>query len=115
MALPWRMDTSILPSNYSLVFNRLKCLQRKFFTDQLFCENYTAVILDQQDRGFIERVYEDKPKFDQCHYLAHCGVLKYSRTTPVRVVFNCSAKLCKNSPSLNECLYTGSSLISELL
>ena len=113
VSLPWKPNHPTLPSNIGLARGRLKSLQCKFNTDHIFCEHYTAVVLDQERRGFIERVHEPEIH-DKCHYLAHHGVKKDSRTTPVRIVFDCSAKGGRNMPSLNDCLYTGPSLISEL-
>ena len=44
------------------------------------------------------------------HYLPHRAVIKESRSTPVRPVFDASAKE-KGSPSLNCCLERGANLI----
>ena len=89
-------------------------MQKKFISNQEFAKHYSSVIQDQLDRGFIEEVFESSPKMKQCHYLAHHGVFKESRTTPVRVVLDCSAKESNRSLSLNDLLYKGPSLISEL-
>ncbi|XP_069164575.1 uncharacterized protein [Procambarus clarkii] len=61
---------------------------------------------------FIEVVEEDNHKTG--HYLRHYAVLKDSVTTPIRIVFNCSAKLKADSVSLNDCLQTGPSLTQRL-
>ena len=39
---------------------------------------------------------------------------KESNTTPIRVVYDCSAKVSSKSLSLNDCLYTGPSLVPDL-
>src|SRR5678816_4381693 len=44
------------------------------------------------------------------HYLPHHGVRKSSSTTALRLVFDCSS----NNPSLNQCLHSGPSLITDL-
>ena len=75
--------------------------------------HYTNVLKEQEARGFIERV-SDKYQSNS-HYLAHHGVKRDSRTTPVRIVFDCSAKRDTKSPSLNDCLWTGPTLTSDLL
>ena len=111
--LPWKNSTDSLPTNFNLALGRLKGLQRKFLLDPVFCQNYSKVIQEQEERGFIQRVHpseHEKP----CHYLAHHGVLKNSLTTPVRTVFDCSARLDANTPSLNDLLYTGPSLVTHL-
>ena len=48
------------------------------------------------------------------HYIPHHGVLKDSDTTPLRIVYNCSARDGKDSPSLNDCLIKGPSLTEKL-
>ena len=48
------------------------------------------------------------------HYLPHHGVITASRrdaiTTKLRVAFDASSKPSSDSPSLNECLYSGPAL-----
>ncbi|XP_069164574.1 uncharacterized protein [Procambarus clarkii] len=73
----------------------------------------TDCLNDQQlANKFIEVVEEDNYKTG--HYLPHHAVLKDSVTTPIRIVFNCSAKLKADSVSLNDCLQTGPSLTQRL-
>ncbi|XP_069159809.1 uncharacterized protein [Procambarus clarkii] len=69
---------------------------------------YHAVVQQQLANKFIEVVEEDNHKTG--HYLPHHTVLKDSVTTPIRIVFNCSAKLKADSMSLNDYLQTGPSL-----
>ncbi|XP_069189246.1 uncharacterized protein [Procambarus clarkii] len=69
---------------------------------------YHALIQQQLANKFIEVVEEDNHKTG--HYLPHHAVLKDSVTIPIRIVFNCSAKLKADSVSLNDCLQTRPSL-----
>ena len=48
------------------------------------------------------------------HYLPHHGIKKDSITTPIRIVYDCSAKQSPDSLSLNDCLVTGPSLVPDL-
>ncbi|XP_069195602.1 uncharacterized protein [Procambarus clarkii] len=73
---------------------------------------YHEIIQKQLDDKFIEVVTNDNPK--EGHYLPHHHVQKDSATTPLRIVFNCSAKMGQNSVSLNDCLQTGPSLTQRL-
>ena len=66
-----------------------------------------------EQRGFIEEVHPEERSAGVVHYLAHHGVTKDSVTTPVRVVFDCSAKV-GHDPSPSDCLLTGPSLVSDL-
>ena len=113
VSLPWKINHPPLPSNFGLALNRLKSLSRKFENDKNFMTHYSNVLKEQEARGFIERV-SDKYQSNS-HYLAHHGVKRDSRTTPVRIVFDCSAKRDTKSPSLNDCLWTGPTLTSDLL
>ena len=42
-------------------------------------------------------------------------MLKNSKTTPLRMVFDCSACESINAPSSNDCLHSGPSLINEMV
>ena len=64
VSLPWKTDKSVLPTNFSLAYRRFVWLQKRFQADSAFCRNYSAVISDQLQRGFIERVHEVRPKID---------------------------------------------------
>ncbi|XP_069178898.1 uncharacterized protein [Procambarus clarkii] len=70
------------------------------------------IIKQQLGNKFIEVVTNDDPK--EGHYLPHHLLLKNSSTTPIRIVFNCSAKDKQNSVSLNDCLQAGPSLTQSL-
>ena len=48
------------------------------------------------------------------HYIPHHHVNKDSKTTPIRIVYDCSCRLPNNHPSLNDCLETGPSLVNDL-
>ena len=78
---------------------------------------YDDLIREQEKLGFIEKVYENAvvPNKSKVHYLPHHPVHKDSLTTPIRIVYDCSAKASKHSPSLNDCLYTGPNLINNLV
>ena len=48
------------------------------------------------------------------HYLPHLAVVKTSKTTPIWIVFDCSARQDRKSNSFNDCLYSGPSLTEKL-
>ena len=111
--MPWKTNHPALPSNFGLTLNRLKSLCSKFEQDKDFINHYVKILEEQESRGFVERVTDTYCKYS--HYLAHHGVKRDARTTPVRTEFNCSAKRDVSSPSLNDCLWTGPTLTSDLL
>ena len=89
--------------------NNLKRLR----SDPEFLEHYDNIMQEQLQRGFIEKVSNMQP-MEVCHYLPHHAVKKDSPTTPIRVVFDCSAKPHIDAVSLNDCLYPGPSMVPEL-
>ena len=110
--LPWKLNKPDLPNNYSRAMGQMYSLVKELKKkDKL--ETYQKILYEQLDSSFIEEVPEAQPH-DQCHYLPHHAVHKDSVTTPVRIVFNCSSRANKISPSLNDCLMTGPPLTSKL-
>ena len=76
-------------------------------------DTYDDLIQTQLQTDFIEFVYNATPVEGGTHYLPHHAVKKDSISTPLRIVFNCSAKVGSN-PSLNDCLLTGPTLTTKL-
>lgn len=114
VGLPWKDQTISLPSNYGLALGRLRGLQRKLSRDPSAFNHYNNVIQDYIQRGFVEEIdLSDHSVCGRVHYLAHHGVTKDSVTTPVRIVYDCSAR-AGNGPSLNDCLLTGPSYVADL-
>ncbi|XP_064098140.1 uncharacterized protein LOC135209373 [Macrobrachium nipponense] len=74
---------------------------------------YHNIIQDQLKQKFIEKV-SDAVAGANTHYIPHHGVLKDSDTTPLRILYNCSARDRKDNPSLNDCLIKGPSLTVKL-
>ncbi|VDM66119.1 unnamed protein product [Strongylus vulgaris] len=77
-------------------------------------EEYNKIFKEQLERGIIEQVPKmDLPKHS--HYLLHHGVIKQSsENLEIRCVFDGSAKL-KGSSNINEILYRGPVLLSNLM
>ena len=99
------------PSNFASSKAQLDSLyHNKFAKDLNLCNNYDKVFDKYLELKFIEQVPIDP---HDGHFLPHHPVVKDSLTTPVRAVFNASNK-CKDQLSLNDCLYTGPSLVSLL-
>lgn len=75
-------------------------------------EQLNKIISEQLKLGFIEEVL--KPEVSgKTHYLPQLRVLKDSSTTPMPIVYDCSAKT-KTEVSVNDCLYKGPSLVEKL-
>ncbi|KAI3381780.1 hypothetical protein SNEBB_009348 [Seison nebaliae] len=109
--LPWKTPRLHLESNFGQAKGRLDATLRKLRKNAALLECYNDIIKDQLKRGFIEELDND---FIKGHYLPHQYVTKDSATTPIRIVFDASAK-GRNGISLNDCLHSGPVLTNELL
>ena len=111
--LPWRTDKPELPVNYRKALGQMHSLVKELQRKGDHLQLYHQIIQDQVRANFIEEVPHAKPT-ENSHYLPHHAVSKDSVTTPLRIVFNCSAKETSKSASLNDCLMTGPSLTEKI-
>ncbi|CAB0006722.1 unnamed protein product, partial [Nesidiocoris tenuis] len=88
--LPWTANHPPLPSNRELALKRLKTTVRKLQNEGLYSA-YQQVFDEWISDGVIEEVPMHEVNFSS-HYLPHKAVLKPGSTTPVRPVFDASAK-----------------------
>ncbi|XP_068201704.1 uncharacterized protein [Palaemon carinicauda] len=114
VALPQKSNKSRLLYNLGMALGRVKQQCAKFQKDEAYLIHYQKFLKDQEDRGFIERVDKNN-EVENCHYLAHHSVQKDSATTRIKIVFDCSSRQGKNGLSLNDCLWTGPHIMSDLL
>ena len=111
--LPFKENRPFLPTNYKLALGQMLNQVKKFHSQPKLLSCYDKIIKDQLESNYIEEV--DNPVVaPNTHYLPHHAVAKQSSTTPLRIVYNCSAKLSKTTASLNDCLLTGPSLTEKL-
>ena len=113
VSLPWKLNHPPLPSNFYYAKARLNSILLNLRKNPVDLEFYNEIINNQLSSGFIEEV-TDLNSSDKVHYLAHRHVKKDSLTTPLRIVYDCSAKI-NGHPSLNDCLYAGPNLINDLI
>ena len=110
--LLFKYDHDLLPDNYNHCRTRLKYLAKQLYSNTDLLDAYNSIIKSQLDSGIIEPVLETLSAAGQVHYLPHRPVLKESKTTKVRMVFDASSNVTR--PSLNDCLYPGPSLCESL-
>uniref|UniRef100_A0A914YCB1 Integrase catalytic domain-containing protein n=1 Tax=Panagrolaimus superbus TaxID=310955 RepID=A0A914YCB1_9BILA len=104
---PFKSNMKFLPTNAGLALGRLQSTLKKLLQNPDLLEQYLAIIQDQLKRGVIE-IAPIEPQGDIVHYLSHHAVVTPQKaTTKVRMVFDASAKLSKDAPSLNDCIYRG--------
>ncbi|XP_055944629.1 uncharacterized protein LOC129975591 [Argiope bruennichi] len=109
VSLPWLEDHPVLPSNKSLAEKRLKNAVDRIKNLGIL-QDYENVFEDWKKEGIIEELNSENLKDSKCHYLPHRPVIKENSTTRIRPVSDGSEK-SKRSPSLNDCLVTGSNLV----
>ena len=112
--LPWKEDHPPLPTNTDITQRRTRSMVHHLAKDPQKLKMYNDVIVEQERRGFIERVACPEITRGKCHYLPHHAVFKESATTPLRVVYDCSCRQSKTHPSLNDCLLTGPPIANDL-
>ncbi|XP_069184627.1 uncharacterized protein [Procambarus clarkii] len=112
MKLPSKLNHPQLPVNYFMAASQLKSQLAKLQKQPDKLNLYHELIRQQLNSKFIDLVDNDDHKTN--NYLPHHAVMKESVTTPIRIVFNCSAKTKADSVSLNEFLQTEPSLTQRL-
>ena len=114
---PYIVNPRYLPESRKFAYATLMSTEKRLAKDPLYAETYKSQIEDIKKRGVVRRIGDeelqayDGTKF----YIAHHDVLNpRSMSTPMRVVFNSSAR-AKGGMSLNDCLAKGPCLLNELL
>ncbi len=78
-------------------------------------EAIEKVIADQEEKGIIENVSDpNAPTTHLVHFLPFHPVLSPGKTTKCHIVYDASAKTNKNNKSLNDCLFRGPLLPTDL-
>ena len=110
--LPWKEQHGLLPDNFENCVARLSSQLKRLRKDPEILKEYDSIIQDQLQSGIIEQVdCAKRPDVGRVHYLPHHGVVRRDAlTTKLRVVFDASSRPSSDSPSLNECLYSGPAL-----
>uniref|UniRef100_A0A914UQF9 Peptidase aspartic putative domain-containing protein n=1 Tax=Plectus sambesii TaxID=2011161 RepID=A0A914UQF9_9BILA len=113
---PWREEQPDLPSNYFTCVGRLQStLKRLREHPEEMLHRYDAILQEQLIKGVIEPVENIEEHGGLVHYLPHHPVLTPDKaTTKMRIVYDASAKAKRGAKSLNDCLYRGPLLTSDL-
>lgn len=114
LALPFKENHSLLPDNFELSRKRLLKLHNRLKNNPSLLVDYDNIFKEQMKLGIIEPV-RDVGTPGETHYLPHRAVLRDDKsTTKMRIVFDASAKINHESPSLNDILYKGPQLTPQL-
>ena len=110
--LPLKGDHPALPTGKDVSLHRLNTLVRKLEKSETI-NDYDAIIREQLDQGVIERA-PDTVVGEEC-YIPHKPVIREkAESTKLRIVYDASARVEDNAPSLNECLNPGPPLQNQL-
>ena len=112
--LPFKPDHDSLPDKFKNCEIRLKNLKSRLLKESLF-DDYNNIFKDYLENKIIEKGPEDEiaKESDSVHYFPHRPVVRQDKeTTKIRAVFDASCAY--NAPSLNECLYSGPNLLSNI-
>ena len=112
---PWKKNRAILQNNFRAAYGRLKSTERRLLrAGTEYADTYHNQILDMIERGVARKLTTeeiDTPSVVQ--YIPHHEILKASsKSTPVRIVFNFSAKFM--GQSLNDLWAKGPCMMNDL-
>lgn len=112
--LPWIEGHQPVGNNLDISKKRLQTTMEKLQRLNKV-EDYQQLLDKWLSLGIIEEVLNDSIETENVSYLPHHAVFNpKSSTTPIRPVFDASAKT-KGNPSLNDCLEAGPNLIEFIL
>ena len=108
-----RADDNIqLPNNYFLSLVQLKCLKKRLSQDTTLKENYSKIIVEDLQKGYVITVHDAhmfEQRSDKVWYLPHHPVINPNKPGKVRRVLNGAAKF--HGTSLNKSLLQNCSRI----
>ncbi|XP_018377651.1 PREDICTED: uncharacterized protein LOC108770514 [Trachymyrmex cornetzi] len=112
--LPLKSPATLLGDSSSTALRCLSRLNQKFEKQLSFCELYKNFLQEYLTLGHMTPAVEPEVRDNPMVYLPHHGVLRDdSPTTKLRVVFNGSSPT-SSGVSLNDILYSGAKLQSDL-
>ena len=111
---PRKEDRPYLPFNFSICKKQTNALVDKLKHTPELLTIHNSIIMDQEQRGFIERVTDDDSTLENTHYLPHHPVKKDSVTMLIRIVYDCSCRRNGNSTSVNDYLTPVSPFLNNL-
>ena len=114
---PWIVAPNCLPDNMHFAYATLMSTEKRLAKNPLYAETYQAQIGAMLKREVARRIsdHELQEYTGAKFYISHHDVMSpRSVSTPMRVVFNSSARI-KGGISLNDCLAKGPCLLNELL
>ena len=111
---PWKKNPAQLLNNFRAVFGRLKSTEKRLQkAGDEYAETYHKQIVDMIERNVARKLStEEIENAEVVQYIPHHEVLKPSKSTPIRIVFNSSAKFM--GQSLNDYWAKGPCMMNDL-
>ena len=110
---PWRQTPPKLPSNFSLAKGVLASLYKRYESKPEYIDAIERILKQQIESGIIEKVPNATPG-PGTHYLPFHLIIDDKKSTPIRIVYNGSARTKKGNNSINDCLLKGVNLLSKM-
>ncbi|XP_055701775.1 uncharacterized protein LOC129801041 [Phlebotomus papatasi] len=111
--LPTREDLQSLGDSRYLAEKRFRCIERRLQRDENLYTQYRDFMRQYESLGHMRKLPEGYTSPKPAVYLCHHPVIKESTSTPVRVVFDASAKTTSGK-SLNSVLLVGAKTQDDL-
>ncbi|XP_055714803.1 uncharacterized protein LOC129808922, partial [Phlebotomus papatasi] len=111
--LPTREDLQNLGDSRYLAEKRFRCIERRLQRDENLYIQYRDFMRQYESLGHMRKLPEGYTSPKPAVYLCHHPVIKESTSTPVRVVFDASAKTTSGK-SLNSVLLVGAKTQDDL-
>ena len=111
--MPFSQSPSTLGNSHAIALRYLFVLEKRLKRDEKLRQQYNAVLQDYLSAGYMSRVSEAKKDFPNYYIPHHCVLKPDSPTTPIRCVFNASAKT-SSGQCLNSLLFAGPKLQSDI-
>ncbi|XP_059053830.1 uncharacterized protein LOC131848089 [Achroia grisella] len=112
VGLPWERDKFALPPSYDMAASRLRGIERRMDRSTEFRLAYTAEINKLLDKGYAEKVTDDRFNNDRAWYLPHFGVTNPNKPGKLRLVFDAAAR--SKGMCLNDVLLDGPDMLRSL-
>ena len=115
--LLFKETPSILPDNYNLSLNRLKGFIKHLKANLELFQKYNSVMKEQCQTDILEDADLSQPTtVGRVHYLPHHPVVRKDKSiSHVHIMYDALPKATSDSPSLNDVLYPGPSLIPAII
>ncbi|XP_058988017.1 uncharacterized protein LOC131807010 [Musca domestica] len=113
VSLPFQESPTALGKSHAMAYNRFMSLERRLLQKEDIRSQYIKFMREYEQLGHMQKIKVctvSNPKYFIPH---HCVLKPDSTTTKLRVVFDASAKT-SSGQSLNDLMYTGPIVQSEL-